>query len=39
MKAVDTMMVDAWSKADDCFPKLFDLKLSEYVTQARFVLK
>ena len=39
MKSVDTMMVDAWTKANDFFPKMFDLKLSEYVKQARFVFQ
>ena len=33
------MMVDAWTKANECFPKMFGLKLSEYVREARFVLK
>ena len=39
MKVVDTMMVDAWIKANPYFPKLMGLKLSEYVREARFVFK
>ena len=39
MKCVDTMMVDAWAKANPHFPKMMDLKLSEYVRNARSVFK
>ena len=33
------MMVDAWTKANPYFPKMMDLMLSEYVTNARFVIQ